>query len=82
MKPSSWDKQLGLASPLKYAAIQSGQTNNSSKKRDGAGCKSLHPRLSEERGEDFFLDILSHRMSEMAMLRQLTSMGATNVYRV
>jgi hypothetical protein len=63
MKLSSWDKQLGLASPLECAAIQSGQTNNPSKKRDGAGCKSLHPRLSEGRGEDFFLDILFYRMS-------------------
>jgi len=30
MKPSSWDKQLGLASPLKCAAIQSKQTKTPS----------------------------------------------------
>ncbi len=31
MKPSSWDKQLGLPLPLKSAASQSDQTNNPSK---------------------------------------------------
>ena len=31
MKPLSWDKQLGLVSPLKCAAIQSGQTKDPSK---------------------------------------------------
>jgi len=35
MKPLSWDKQLGLASPLKCAAIQSGQTNTPSKNETG-----------------------------------------------
>jgi hypothetical protein len=44
MKPSSRDQQLGLASPLNYAAIQSGKTKTplrSEEKRAGAGCK-LH----------------------------------------
>jgi hypothetical protein len=36
MKPLSWDQQLGLASPLKCAAIQSGQTNNPSMDKDEA----------------------------------------------
>src|ERR1035437_3166035 len=72
MKPSSWDKQLGLASPLECAASQSGQTNNPSKECGGAGCKSLYPHLPEGRGEAFFLDILFHRMSDIAILRQLT----------
>src|ERR1019366_972209 len=66
MKPSSWDKQLGLASPLECAASQSGQTNNPSKECGGAGCKSPYPHLPEGRGEAFFLDILFHRMSEIA----------------
>src|ERR1039458_8526766 len=75
MKPSSWDKQLGLASPLECAASQSGQTNNPSKECGGAGCKSPYPHLPEGRGEAFFLDILFHRMSDIGILRQLT-MGA------
>jgi len=67
MKPLSWDKQLGLASPLECAAIQSNQINNPSKNEVGsvvgAGCKSPHPHLPEGRGEAFFLDILFHRMT-------------------
>jgi hypothetical protein len=58
MKPSSWDKQLGLASPLKCAAIQSGQTNNPSRNETGLDA-SHHIHVSPEgRGEDLFLDIL------------------------
>src|SRR5258708_40047842 len=60
MKPSSWDKQLGLPLPLKSAASQSDQTNNPSKdevrNEVGAGCKSPRPHLSEGLGESFFLD--------------------------
>jgi hypothetical protein len=63
MKPLSWDKQLGLASPLKSAAIQSGQTNHPSKNEVGLDV-SHHIHLSPEgRGKYFFLDILFHRMS-------------------
>ncbi len=69
MKPLSWDKQLGLASPLKCAAIQSGQTNNPSTDKDEAQDEvgldvSHHIHLAPEgRGKYFFLDILSYRMS-------------------
>jgi hypothetical protein len=68
MNPSSWDKQLGLASPRENAASQSDQTNNPSMDKDEAGMrwagsKSPHPHLSEGRGEVFFLDILFHRMT-------------------
>ena len=70
MKPSSWDKQLGSASPRESAASQSDQTNNPSKNevRNGVGLdvSSPRPHLSEGRGEDFFLDILFHRMSVIA----------------
>jgi hypothetical protein len=70
MKPWSWDKQLGLASPLKCAAIQSGQTKNPSKNEVGLDV-SHHVRTSPEgRGKYFFLDILSHRMSAIAILQQ------------
>src|SRR5450631_82936 len=63
MKPWSWDKQLGLASPLKCAGIQSGQTKNPSKNEVGLDA-SHHAHTSPEgRGKYFFLDILSHRTS-------------------
>ncbi len=71
MKPRSWDKHLGLASPLKCAAIQSGQTNNPSTDKDEAQDEvgldvSHHIHLAPEgRGKYFFLDILSYRMSAM-----------------
>lgn len=72
MKPLSWDKQLGLVSPLKHAASQSNETNNPSKNETGLDV-SHHTHVSPEgRGKYFFLDILFHRMSEMAILRQLT----------
>jgi hypothetical protein len=68
MKQSSRDKQLGLASPQECATGQSGQTNNLSKNETGLDSSHYTQRLSEERGEVFFLDILFHRMSDMAML--------------
>jgi hypothetical protein len=76
MKPLSWDKQLGLASPLQCAAIQSGQTNNPSMDKDEVGDEvgldvSPHPHLSEGRGESFFLDILFHRMSVIEIFHRL-----------
>jgi len=59
MKPSSWDKQLGLASPLKCAAIQSGQTNNPSMDKDEAEDEvgldaSHHIRIFLRDGENLF----------------------------
>jgi hypothetical protein len=57
MKPSSRDQQLGLASPLNYAAIQSGKTKNPSNKEEmeaGAGCQA-HTAFREGREENFFL---------------------------
>ena len=63
MKPSSRDPQLGLASPLNYAANKSGKikTKSPSKKEAGAGCKSPALASREGTGETFFLDILFHR---------------------
>jgi len=70
MKPSSWEKQLGLVSPLKSAASQSGQTNNPSENETGLDA-SHHTDFSPEgRGENFFLDIPFHRMSVIRILRQ------------
>jgi hypothetical protein len=78
MKPSSWDKQLGMVSPLKSAAIQSGQTNHPSKNEVGLDV-SHHIHLSlEGKGKYFFLDILFHRMSVMGMLRQLAQQIKSN----
>jgi hypothetical protein len=71
MKPSSWDKQLGLASPRERAASQSDQTNTPSKNkvRNEVGLDvSHHARISQRGGEmPFFLDILFHRTSEMGI---------------
>jgi hypothetical protein len=66
MEPLSWDKRLGLVSPLKSAAIQSGQTKNPSKDKDEVEDEvgldvSHHIHLSlEGRGKYFFLDIFFH----------------------
>ncbi len=59
MKPSRWDMQLGSASPLEYAAIQSGQTNNPSMDKDEAGDEvgldaSHHTRIFRRGGENLF----------------------------
>jgi hypothetical protein len=62
-----------LASPLKCAAIQSGQTNDPSMDKDEPEDEvgldaSHHNRIFlEGRGESFFLDILFHRMSEIGI---------------
>jgi hypothetical protein len=67
MKPSSRDYPLGLATPLNYAAIQSGNIKSPSKKEAGLDV-SHHALVSREgRGEIFFLDILFHRMSAIAL---------------
>jgi hypothetical protein len=65
MKPFPANQQLGLASPLQYAAIQSGKNQKPLHEGDGAGCKATS-RSPEGRGEKFFLDILFYRMSEIA----------------
>jgi hypothetical protein len=57
MKPSSWDKQLGLALPRDSAASQSDQTNNPSKNevRNEVGLDvSHHARISQRGGEKLF----------------------------
>src|SRR5215467_3812843 len=68
MTPSSRDHQLGLASPLNYAANQSGNINIKSPSKKEPGLDVSHQALvsREGRGEKFFLDIRFHRMSVMA----------------
>lgn len=72
MKPLGQGDQLGLASPLKYAAIQSGKTKSPSNKEAGLDASYQPSCPLEEDGEEFFLDILFNRMSEIAIFRQLT----------
>jgi len=70
MKPVSWDKQLGLASPLETAASQSGKIKSPSNKEAGLDV-SHHALVSREgRGENFFLDILFYRISALLIERQ------------
>jgi hypothetical protein len=74
MKPSNWDKQLGLASSLESAASQSNQTNNPSTNEVGLDV-SHHTRIFPRGGEKlFFLDFLFHRMSVMAIFRPCRSL--------
>jgi hypothetical protein len=57
MKPLSWEKQLGLASPLECAAIQSNQNNNPSNNevRNEVGRDVTHrTRISQRGGENLF----------------------------
>jgi hypothetical protein len=57
MKPSSWDKQLGLASARKSAASQSDKTNNpcKNKVRNEVGLDVSHyARISQRGGEKLF----------------------------
>jgi hypothetical protein len=70
MKPVSWDKQLRLGSPLEIAASQSGKIKSPSYKEAGLDV-SHHALVSREgRGENFFLDIPFHRMSEIEIFQQ------------
>src|SRR5713226_2986546 len=71
MKPSSWDKQRGLALPLERAAGQSNQTNNLSENVVGLDV-SHHTHVFRGAGRSFFLDILFHRMSDSRCWRQLS----------
>jgi hypothetical protein len=67
MKLLSWDQQLGLASPLPYAANQSGKTKTPSKNETGLDA-SRHTQVSAEGAKkNLLLDILFHRMSEAAI---------------
>jgi hypothetical protein len=52
MKPLPGNQQLGLASPLKYAAIQSGKNQNPSMK--GTGLDVSHQQGLQRRVEKCF----------------------------
>jgi len=66
MKPLSWDKQLGLVSPLEYAAIQGGKTKGPSRRDTGLDASHHIQGLPRGEAENFFLDILSHRITYTA----------------
>jgi len=70
MKPSTWGQQ-GLASPLNFAAIQSGKTKSPSKKEAGLDASHRTHLSLEGRRKNFCLDILSHRMSGIASYRRI-----------
>jgi hypothetical protein len=56
MKPPSRDSQLGLASLLNYAAIESGKTKTPlRRRRSGQGLDASHNTFREGRGENFLL---------------------------
>ena len=72
MKLLRWDQHLGLASPLPYAANQSGKTKTPSKKETGLDASRQIQVSAEGTEKNFLLDILFHRMSVMAIFRQMT----------
>ena len=61
MKPSSWDKQLGLASPRERAASQSDQTNTPSKNevRNEVGLDVSHHARTSQRGGGMLFSLTS-----------------------
>jgi|ERR1700686_3399678 len=91
MKPSSWDKQLGLVSPRENAASQSDQTNNPSKNevRSEVGLDvSHHARISQRGGEMLFfltspfigLSEFHYRCEKItALCRELNRIGTRSV---
>src|SRR5229473_8363390 len=78
MKPSSWDRQLGLALPLECAAGQSNQTNNPSKNEVGLDVRHHTPHLPEGRGDAFFLTssfIARHSRNQNSRKLSLSAVG-------
>jgi hypothetical protein len=55
MKPSTWEQQLGLASPLKYAAIQCDHTKAPLRRRQGWMQVATLASPLEGREKTFFL---------------------------
>src|SRR5712691_6289682 len=70
MKPLKGDQQLRSVSLSCSVALQALKPKSSPRRRRGLDA-STDRGLTERSGEVFSLDILSHRMSAIAMLRQL-----------
>jgi len=69
MKPLTGNHQLGLVSPLNYTAIQNAKQKVLYEEH-GAWMQLTALGSHGEQWRGFFLDILSHRMSEIGILRQ------------
>jgi len=63
MKPSNRDHQLELASPLKLRGDPKRLRGKLLARERGLDVSHHAPGSHEGRGENFFLDILFHRMS-------------------
>jgi hypothetical protein len=70
MKLLSWDKQLGLALPLKCAAIQSGQTNNPSRNETGLDASHNIHVSPEGAGSIFFLTSSLQELGQQLLSNQ------------
>ena len=73
MKPLKGDQQLRSVSLSYSVALQALKPKSSPRRRRGLDA-STDRGLTERSGEVFLLDILSHRMSEMAMFQQLSAL--------
>ena len=71
MKPLKGVQQLQSVSLSYYVTLQALKPKSSPRRRRGLDA-STHRGLTERSGEVFLLDILSHRMSEIACFRQLS----------
>src|ERR1700756_2477059 len=81
MKPSSWDEQLGLASPLECAASQGGKTKTSLGIRRGwmQATTSVSPTRGE--GRNFFLESLFNRMRKSGIFQGFPPAGKSDTIR-
>src|ERR1700736_2814340 len=70
MKPLKADQQLRSVSLAYSVALQASKPKSSPRRRRGLDA-STDRGLTERSGEVFVLDILSHRMSVIAMFQQL-----------
>src|SRR5580692_9792590 len=77
MKPLKGDQQLRSVSLSYSVTLQALEPKSSPRRRRGLDA-TTDRGLTERSGEVFLLDILSHRMSVFAMLRQLTFAGEVN----
>src|ERR1700736_2044987 len=75
MKPLKADQQLRSVSLAYSVALQASKPKSSPRRRRGLDA-STDRGLTERSGEVFVLDILSHRMSVIAIFRQLQIQGA------
>src|ERR1700730_18089827 len=71
MKPLKGNQQLRSVSRSHPVTLQALEPKSSPRRRRGLDA-STDRGLTERRGEVFSLDILSHRMSEMAMLLKVS----------